>query len=321
MQNGLKIIGICLILIFQSSSIAGPPARFELGMNAHGLIGPKMNKIKEMGATWVRAEVPWYQIEKRPGVFEFEETDAVIRDHYERGFKILFILAYAPSFHSTNGQSNGIPDKPAWQKFVNVMTSRYKDEVDAWEVWNEPNLKEFFVGDARQYVDILLKPAYPIIKKNDPTSVVGAPGLANLYGADFYGFLKKMNQYGAGPYFDVLTHHIYASNPGGIKKMMLESRFQKPSVLKSRIDSKFDKKPFWLTEYGCDEVTVKGETAQANCLVEQTKIFWQISWVEKAFIYNVIDDSRIEDKVRWGVFRSDTTPKIAIPRLKQLMME
>jgi polysaccharide biosynthesis protein PslG len=302
-------------LLFVSSAYAKIPDFQEFGVNTHGAMGSQIDIIADMGATWVRNGVPWFELEPAQGNYDWSYLDIMLPDLKRRGMKILFVLAYAPSFHSSNGMSNGIPNVQAWKNFVDAITTRYRDEVDAWEVWNEPNLGEFFVGTPRQYFDYVLKPVYSIIKNNDPDSLVAAPGLATLYSTKWWEFLKKLNSYGGGAYFDVLSHHAYNGEAKGMKVMLTQSRAGKPSIQKALKDSKFDKKPFWLTEWGCDGVKI-GDFWQAHCLYEQAKMFGTISWVQKVFVYCLNEDPRYVDKFQWGLLDVDYRPKRAVTQLK-----
>lgn len=314
-----KLIFLLLAFFFSTNNAKSAiPEWLEIGVNTHGFHGNYISIIENMGAKWVRAEVPWYQIEVDQYKYDFSSTDIMLRDLKRRNVKVLFILAYAPSFWSSNGETNGVPNMQAWKNFVHQMTSRYKDLVDAWEVWNEPNLEEFWVGDARQYFE-LLRNAYPIIKRNDPEGVVAAPGLATLYSAKPMEFLKRLKAYGALSYLDVVSHHTYGPDARSLKRLLTETKIGKPSVLKMMKETGFDKKPFWLTEFGCDELRSGGEAMNAHCLAEQIKYLTTQQWIEKAFIYSLIDDPRYLDKFRWGLLRPNGTPKLSVMRLRQVI--
>lgn len=309
-------MAILLSFFLSVLAFAKIPDGKDFSVNTHGAYGEPIDIIADMGATWVRAEAPWYTIETSPGDYNFDHPDLMLRNHKNSGVKVLFILAYAPSFHSSNGQSNGIPNLNAWKNYVDVMTKRYKDEVDVWEVWNEPNLTEFFVGNAKQYVDIILKPASAIIRKNDPDAMIAAPGLATLYSAKVHDWFKKLKSYGAGSYFDILSHHAYASDTRVMKRLLTENRIGKPSIAKMVSDGGFQNKPFWLTEFGCEEIEHKSEAGQARCILDQTKMILGLSWVKNIFVYALADDPRYTDQHRWGILTHDFKPKQAVSQMK-----
>ena len=61
----------------------------------------------------------------------------------------------------------------AWLDYVAQVVTRYKDKVDYWQVWNEPNIEAFNPSGATaaQYAE-LLKQSYGIIKNIDPEAEI-----------------------------------------------------------------------------------------------------------------------------------------------------
>jgi beta-glucosidase/6-phospho-beta-glucosidase/beta-galactosidase len=43
-----------------------------------------------------------------------------------------------------------------WRTFVRAVATRYKGQIEAYEIWNEPNLKMFWTGSVEQLVTIQL---------------------------------------------------------------------------------------------------------------------------------------------------------------------
>ena len=65
-----------------------------------------------------------------------------------------------------------------WAEYVATVVSRYKDDIHYWEVWNEPDLAEFWNGTPAQYA-ALLALTYATIKQIDPTATVVVGGQDN----------------------------------------------------------------------------------------------------------------------------------------------
>lgn len=303
-----KIIFVLLFLACGYSK-----AEIALGVNVHGAAGDSLKPLEYMGATWLRFSYDWRSTEVAKGEYNWEYTDYMLRDAKQRGFKILYILAYPPDFWSSTGGSNGVPDKGAWMRYVDAITKRYADWVDVWEVWNEPNLDIFFKGTAKQYIDIVLKPASPIIRENAPNSKIAAPGLAHL--GDMIKWLKELKRYNALDTFDIVSHHLYSrSRPADFKRMMLKSSWGSPSVLKAMQEAGLTDKDFWLTEYGCDQNETHSEGANANCLFNMTKILMEIGWVKGLFIYALQDAG-------WALINEDLSPKASVARVRTLFKQ
>lgn len=97
-------------------------------------------------------------------------------------------------------------------QFVRHLISRYgKEEVRTWffEVWNEPNLEDFFQYADREVYFALYGLTARTIKAIDPALKVGGPATAGLaWITEFLDFAKKTN----APVDFVATHHYGVSS-------------------------------------------------------------------------------------------------------------
>jgi hypothetical protein len=106
--------------------------------------------------------------------------------------------------------------------YVFAVASRYKDRVDAYQIWNEPNLAREWGNrppNPAEYVE-LLKVGYRAVKDADPQAVVISAGLAPTTRNDAVAmpdiyFIQGMYDAGGAPYFDALGVHAsgYKSPP------------------------------------------------------------------------------------------------------------
>lgn len=143
------------------------------------------------------------------------------------GSKILAIID-----HNTINQIGGLPcgvdatrppleDLATWEKVVDCVTKRYKGKISAYEIWNEPTVDIFKLGyqdgSAEHYFN-MLKSAYAIIKRNDPSALVIGLGGVDIYagGADAATRLKASKDFaravadlGGKNYADAISVHGY----------------------------------------------------------------------------------------------------------------
>lgn len=162
-------------------SALGPP---DFGVGAtfdHGPYAPHvlLSIIRNAGFSWIRGELPWAEIERRPGVFSFPSQFGSALDLASRmGIKSLVLLDYgnAHAYPSLFKTDNAFPlTSAARQKFVQYVAAvvkRYGGQVNEWEIWNEPHFKE--IG-YHAYV-ALLEDVYPVIKRLAPSSGVVSCG-------------------------------------------------------------------------------------------------------------------------------------------------
>jgi LysM repeat protein len=171
---------------------------------------------KDAGLTWVKELFPWRSIEGAgKGIFDWSVADQVVQTASDRGLKIVARVDFQPGWARADGAHNGPPDNYRdYGDFLFAMASRYRGRIQAYEVWNEPNLAREW-GDqppnAAEYV-ALLRVAYQRIKEADPNAVVMTAGLAPTgtglpAAVPDVQYLREMYQAGAKSYFDVLGVH------------------------------------------------------------------------------------------------------------------
>lgn len=179
---------------------------------------------KDAGFTWVKELFPWRSIEGAgKGIFDWSEADQVVQTLNDRGLKIIARVDFQPTWARADGANNGPPDNYRdYGDFVYALASRYKGRIQAYEIWNEPNLAREW-GDrppnAAEYV-ALLRVAYGRIKEADPNALVITAGLAPT-GTGLpdalpdVRYLREMYEAGAKNYFDVLGVHApgYKASP------------------------------------------------------------------------------------------------------------
>ena len=99
------------------------------------------------------AEINWPDLEPNKGQWNFERLDRYVSLAQQHGTSILFTLGGSPPWASARPQSlsnysPGFTAEPAnledWRIYVRTVVSRYKGRIPAYEIWNEPNLKDFW---------------------------------------------------------------------------------------------------------------------------------------------------------------------------------
>lgn len=173
--------------------------------------------IHDAGFGWVKQNVNWRALEgiKRDR-FDWWFTDHIVEQAEGYDLDILFRLNGVPLPDWVES-----PDDPSqlvrpedFAHFCGAIAERYRGRVDAYQVWNEPNLAREWEGqppDPEGYVE-LLQACYVAIKRADPDAVVISAGLAPT-GTGPPGampdvdYLTAMYEAGAAPYFDLLGMH------------------------------------------------------------------------------------------------------------------
>jgi hypothetical protein len=168
-------------------------------------------------------------------------------------------------------------NQSSWGNWVYQAVNRYKANIHAWEIWNEPNL-EFWAGSDAQYA-LLLKRSYQAIKAADPAATVVFGGIyrGNNIGrtVGFWNAIVADSEAAANNYFfDVMGFHLY---DGGHC-----STFDELGYMKSMMPVALQGKPWWITESG---IRVWDSTRDGYATPYQ-----QASWLISNYTYALYKD-------------------------------
>ena len=238
----------------------------------------------DAGSRWDRFPFRWTDIEPAPGDFDVQyQTSQVTRD-LSHGLDIIGILGATPAWAADcpttlattqpaghisplwSAWWHGCPpqnlplawDHPdnVWSNHVQAVVGHFKDEVDVWEIWNEPDAAWYWTGTPQQYAR-LLTVGYRAVKAADPDATVLFGGLAYWENPAFY--LEVLDALAADPaaaehnhYFDVMSLHLYAN---------VEQAHDITAQVGAEVAARVGPHPLWLTETGIKVWTV----GEDNC--------------------------------------------------------
>lgn len=263
-------------------------------------LATELDLYKATGMTWVRVDFDWPSIETSKGAFNWSSTDRVVNAAHARGLKVLALPTYSPNWAtSVAGNTHAGPKNPAdYANFVAKATARYAPlGVKAWEIWNEPNLSNFWAPKPNPGAyTALVKAAYPAIKAIDPTATVLAGALspatdpADGSQVSPTVFTTKMYANGAKGYFDALSVHpyCYPAMPDDTSTASWNTFQRLPLVHEVMTTNGDGHKQIWLTEYGAPTGTDTGavsETTQAGLLTAGITAADTWAWTGPLFFY------------------------------------
>ncbi len=297
---------LAALLAAASQGIASP-----FGVNAH--IPPQLvvDEVAAAGIGWVRIDFMWSLVEPERDVYRWEVYDALLDRLEASGLRPYATLQATPAWATAGPEFSGVPRDPGdWQEFVYLAAARYRGRIPAWGLWNEPNLRRFWAGTRRQYIDTILLPGARAVRAADPGALVGGPDLAHLSSADWDGWLRQVIAE-AGSVLDVVAHHVYPGSGGASD--VFEELHDRPSWQPYRTTVRevlqatgWWGRPFWLTETGVESGRA-GWTPQAE-FYEQIVRDWlgpspRARWMERVFFYQ-IHDPPAPDTSTFGILGS-----------------
>lgn len=162
--------------------------------------------VAKSGARVWRVGFDWSSIESRRGHFDFSSTDQTVTSAATHHINLLPILGLAPKFVRSAAALEAPPVNPAAiAGFAAAVASRYGHHgsfwkqhpnlpyrpIRWWEVWNEPNLKEFWGvrPNPAAYVELLASAKSAIVGADPHARVLSAP-LAPV--ANLVPYLERM---------------------------------------------------------------------------------------------------------------------------------
>jgi hypothetical protein len=175
--------------------------------------------IAPLGIKRLRMQAGWNKTEKIKGQYDFAWLDHIINDATARGFQPWLQTSYGNTLYKGGGGANlgaGMPTSPealaAYDKWVAALVNRYKDKVDNWEVWNEPNFGDNTDNTPEMTADFNIRTA-EIIKKIQPQANISGLALGHFNKKFVDAFFKRIAQKDKFDLFDNMTYHDYVYNP------------------------------------------------------------------------------------------------------------
>jgi len=227
-----------------------------------------IGRMQEGGVQSVRWPLFWNLVEPNEGNFNWRVTDQVIGAFASRGIQVLPAVYGTPAWA---GKRPGTPPlrtahvRSAWMEFLRQLVQRYGPggefwtnptlyplqllggpivPIETWQVWNEPNLPQYFSRPSVRRYGRLLRISHDALEAQDPGAEIVLAGMPGLADRPAWKFLRRLYEVpGIRRDFDAVALHPYAPS---IKLLRLELRRMR-AVMKAHGDGSSE---LWVTELG-----------------------------------------------------------------------
>jgi hypothetical protein len=333
----VKRILLASALLLVSATAAA--ATHEVGLNVHQSATVGLDVAKAAGVKWVRIDLNWLDAEPaQQGTYDWSRFDTQIDAAAAKNLQVLAVLAYGPAWASdgdtkADGPNNDVPKVGTYAAFVTAAVNRYKAKVTHYEIWNEPNLAQFFEGSPQQYLDRVFVPGADAVHAACAACKVVGPGLATV-GTAYADWLEAVLS-AAEPKLDVVSGHVYASFPDGsgtgagltsdsffnkleshrVIKLGTATVYEGPLSFKEVMDKHAVTKPFWLTETGKEATAGNGAEEEAQRVYYRQVLEQMLArpWWNNTIFYEAFDEPPAPYK--WGVVVDDASaPNGYVPK-------
>jgi hypothetical protein len=177
--------------------------------------------LAKLGVKWARCQTGWARTEMKKGEYDFAWLDSVVDSLLGIGIQPWFNLGYGntlytpgPPHESAVGWApmNSDEARQGWVRYVGRIGERYAGRVKHWEIWNEPNIANFWQPDKpnpKGYVD-LVKLTAPVLRKAVPGCTLIGGAFAGMNAWDYFeGCFAE----GLAGLVDKISYHPYRQVP------------------------------------------------------------------------------------------------------------
>jgi len=285
-----------------------------------------LEKIKYLGAGWIRLHgtgsdiLKWSLVEKKQGEYNWHYN--LIKPFIDKGYGILANVGLCPLWASSNPTAESYPNKSTyfgpyayvpsnmslWKGYLEKAYGQYRNAIDYWEIWNEPDIQFLVSPNKVEDYQKLLGSALEVKQENDGNFKIAAPAIAyyfindnpnNQYkypgntGVKYRdpGFLTGFLNRSLSEDIDVFSFHHYM----GIKadqynytEKEFNNYYEKINYLKKKLPNK----KIFLTEFNVHsdnkEYNAQIDQLLANLLVFQHLQLFSVG-VDKIFTYTAVE--------------------------------
>lgn len=167
-----------------------------------------LERVRAAGGGLLRVSIGWDEIEPERDRYELAFWDAFVELAREQGVQLLPYVAYTPEWNSDGSPDDFWRTPPRdtaeFAEIMQLLAQRYRGRVASWEIWNEPDNRDYWLGDASQYA-ALLEAGARAVRTADPQAKVVSGGLAG--GVEF--LRELFDEHGASAHVDVVNLHSY----------------------------------------------------------------------------------------------------------------
>ena len=310
------------------------------GVNIHRLRGADVNPsdldtIVNAGFTFVSEDIRWSEVEKVKGEYDFSGFDALMAALSERGLRPLYFLDYGNLLYEDERRAVRTEEgRQAFAAFSAAAAGRYAGKGVIWQIWNEPNLSNFWHPEPNidDYFS-LVQLAVESIRDADPAAVITAPGstidLGFLEGLFQRGLLDLVDGVSVNPFRAANAPETAAPGYGDLWKrtgaLDLPPDLGRVEALIAKYAPAGKSIPIVFTGWGYPgdpQVSFGGDSLRTLQGRYLPRAFLVSLWLEVPVMqwFNLNDPPDPEGNALYGLISGDGMPKPAYNAARTLMV-
>ncbi|HEX8914007.1 MAG TPA: cellulase family glycosylhydrolase [Humisphaera sp.] len=274
-----RLAASLLVLAFLALPAAAAPATAPATRPAHGRLDlpaefgvnihftkpqpGEMRMLAAAGVSVVRTDFSWGGTERGAGVYDFATYDGLVRELEPHGIRPLFILDYANRLYDDGVAPHTPAGRAAFAKWAAAAAVHFKDKRVIWEIWNEPNHRQFWkpAPNADDSAKLAIETGRAI-RAADPAATVIGPATSTID----LPFLETCFKAGCLEVWDAVSVHPYRQTA----PETVAAEYRALRMLIAKYAPKDKVVPIYSGEWGYSDVNKNvGEDRQGQYLPRQ----------------------------------------------------
>ena len=251
-------------------------------------IAADFDVLRRTGTKLLRFGVGWDGIEQSPGKYDWKLLDEIVATAEREGVTVLPYVCYTPEWAGRGGRDSWREPPRNLERFgsfMHALASRYRGKVKSWELWNEPDNRDYWRGTPKQFA-AMFKSGSQAVRRADPEAVIVLGGLTQPTRSAF--FQAVLNRHGLGQSFDVLNFHTYLETWDNDRAEELPRRVEDYARGLQRGNPDARRRDIWLAEFGYSSLPPRGrrvsEWVRAGHAHEHTADFQAVALLRQHFL-------------------------------------
>jgi hypothetical protein len=279
--------------------------------------------IRALGVDIHREIFYWPQAQQdAQAIFEFQYHDAIQQLLADCGIDVLWCFLWTPHWaveadipeEDWSRLVLSMPRLDHWTQFARAVASHFRGRVRYYQVWNEPDLGDYWVGTPESHARFQ-NAGFQAIKQVDPAAQVMNGGFGMFSMEPNPDFLERFLPLAETAHWDIRAYHDYHTMED------MQHRLEKHRELYS--GSAMQDRPVWVTEGGYSSAMMGGPERQAIIDVQKVAAA-PAGGLDGYFVFTLcdLDAERTEGVVtHFGLVDADFNPKPAFAAYQRLIAE
>jgi hypothetical protein len=337
LRRSLFPAAVLLAVLLAAPAAHARPARDIAGVALHpwqlGSYDARekaFSSVAGTGARWVRVDLPWAWVEEhgptiRHGRGTWGAIDPIVDSATRHGLKLLPILGFTPKWASDSGELWTYPYSQPFEDFFAAALRRYP-QIQAWELWNEPNFERFSKPgpDPAGFVELLRAALHARDSVGSKAKLISG-GIAPGGEIDMVSWINQIAMRGGLNLIDGLGIHPYSpADPDDPRSWMMQLQ----AIHEQLAELGRPDLPLWLSEYGAPTTPVANgyapaltEQQQADRLRTAFALASRFDWIENLTWYEYRDSctETLDPECNFGLVHNDLSRKPSYYALRDVI--